>query len=120
MVLLLKQLFISSCVAYSIQFKEWSVYKLDSTLQNSSEDQLLTVLLYGSEKFALNSNKEIISYLKASERFVQPFLINKICIYLFLFFLCICSFVILLCHCTGLTVSDYILLEFCVLFRPQF
>ena len=23
-------------------------------------------------------------------------------------------------YCTGLTVSDYILLEFCVLFRPQF
>ena len=51
------------------------MYKLDSTLQNSSEDQLLTVLLYGSEKSALNVNKEIIrltiSYLKASERFVQ-------------------------------------------------
>ena len=49
------------------------VYKLDSTLQNSSEDQLLTVLLYVSEKFALNVNKEMIrltiSYLKAS---VQP------------------------------------------------
>ena len=29
-------------------------------LQNSSEDQLLTVLLYGSEKFALKVNKEII------------------------------------------------------------
>ena len=52
------------------------VYKLDFTLQNSSEDQLLIVLLYGSEKFALNVNKEIIrltiGYLKASERFVQP------------------------------------------------
>ena len=84
MVLLLKQLFISSCVAYSIQFKEWSVYKLDSTLQNSSEDQLLTVLLYGSEKFALNSNKEIISYLKASERFVQPFF-DQQNMYLFIF-----------------------------------
>ena len=52
------------------------VYKLDFTLQNSSEDQLLIVLSYGSEKFALNVNKEIIrltiGYLKASERFVQP------------------------------------------------
>ena len=49
------------------------LYKLDSTLQNSSEDQLLTVPLYVSEKFALNVNKEMIrltiSYLKAS---VQP------------------------------------------------
>ena len=32
-----------------------SVYKLDSTLQNSSEGQLLTVLLYGSEKYAVTS-----------------------------------------------------------------
>ena len=47
-----------------------------STLQNSSEDHLLTVLLYGSEKYALNVDKEIIrltiNFLKASERFVQP------------------------------------------------
>ena len=66
------------CRVYSIQRVELlnGVYKLDSTLQNSSEDQLLTVLLYGSEKYALNVNKEIlrltINYLKASERFVQP------------------------------------------------
>ena len=65
------------CRVYLIQRVELlnGVYKLDSTLQNSSEDQLLTVLLYGSEKYALNVNKEIlrltISYLKASERFVQ-------------------------------------------------
>ena len=51
------------------------VHKFDSTLQNSSEDQLLTVPLHGSDKYASNVNKEIlrltISYLKASERFVQ-------------------------------------------------
>ena len=35
------------------------VYKLDSTLQNSSKDQLLTALLYGSEKYALKVKKEI-------------------------------------------------------------
>ena len=29
-------------------------------------------------------------------------------------------FSFLMPDCTGLTVSDYILLEFCVLFRPQF
>ena len=33
------------------------VHKFDSTLQNSSEDQLLTVLLYGSEKYASNIKK---------------------------------------------------------------
>ena len=40
---------------YSVQRVELlnGVYKLGSTLENSSEDQLLTVLLYGSEKFAL-------------------------------------------------------------------
>ena len=46
------------------------IYILDSTLQNSSEDQLLTILLYVSEKFALDVNKDIIrltmSYLEAS------------------------------------------------------
>ena len=51
------------------------VHKFDSTLQNSSEIQLLTALLYGSEKYASNVNKEIlrltISYLKASQRFFQ-------------------------------------------------
>ena len=51
------------------------VHKFDSTIQNSSEDQLKTVLLYGSEKYDSNVNKEnlrlTISYLKASERFVQ-------------------------------------------------
>ena len=50
------------------------VHKFDSTLQNSSEDQLLTVLLYGSEKCTSNVNKEILRltnrHLKASERFV--------------------------------------------------
>ena len=52
------------------------VYEWDSTLQSSSEDQLLIVLLYGSEKSALNVNKQIIglivNFLKASERFAQP------------------------------------------------
>ena len=50
------------------------VHKFDSTLQNSSEDQLLRVLLNGSKKYGSNVNKEIlrltISYLKPSEHFV--------------------------------------------------
>ena len=54
------------------------VYEWDSTLQSSSEDQLLTVLLYGSENIALNVNKQIIgliiNFLKALERFGQPLL----------------------------------------------
>ena len=64
------------------------VYILNSILQNSSEDQLLTVLLYGSKKYALNVNKEIlrliITYLKASERFAQP-LFDQQHMYLFIF-----------------------------------
>ena len=61
------------CQLYSVQRVELlrGGYKLDSNFQNSSEDQLLTVLLYGSDKYALNVNKEIlrptISHLKASE-----------------------------------------------------
>ena len=48
------------CRLYSVQRVELlnGVYKLDFTPQNSSEDQLLTILLYGSEKFALNVNKK--------------------------------------------------------------
>ena len=95
------------CRPYSVQRADLigGVYKLDTTLQNSSEDQLLTVLLYGSEKFAIKVNKEIIrltiSYLKSSERFVQPLCsTNNIYIYLFIYF----SF--LMSDYTGLTVSD--------------
>ena len=64
------------CRLYSVKRMEFpdGVYKLDPPLQNSSENQLLTVLLYYSEKYALNINKEIIrvtiSYIKASERFI--------------------------------------------------
>ena len=46
------------------------VHKFNSTFQNSWEDQLLTVPLHGSEKYASDVNSEIlsltISYLKAS------------------------------------------------------
>ena len=62
------------CRHYSVQRMELldGIYKLDSTLQNFSEDQLLTVLLCGSKRFVLNVNKEIlrlaISYLKASHQ----------------------------------------------------
>ena len=48
------------CGLYPVQRVELlnGVYKLDLTPQNSSEDQLLTILLYGSENFALNVNKK--------------------------------------------------------------
>ena len=94
------------CRLYSVQRAELldGVYKLDSTLQNSSRDQLLTVLLYGSEKYALNVNKEIlrltINYLKASERFVQPLFWPTTFAFIFFYFL--------MSDCTGLIVSDYI------------
>ena len=70
------------CRYFSFQRMELldGIYKLDSTLQNFSEDQLLTVLLYDSKKIVLNVNKEIvrltISYLKASQQ-----------LYLFIFLL---------------------------------
>ena len=75
-VLLLKQLLITSCIADFTQFNEQSslmAYINEILLFRTL--QLLTGLLYGSDKFALNINKEIIrltiSYLKASERFAQ-------------------------------------------------
>ena len=82
------------CWLYSVQRAELldGICKLDSTLQNSSEGQLLTVFLYGSEKFALNINKKIIrltiSYLKASERFVQPLSWPTTHLYLFIYLFC--------------------------------
>ena len=95
------------------------VHKFDSTLQNSSEEQLLTVLLYGSEKYASNVNKEIIrltfSYLKASERLVQILFWPTTFVFIYVF-----NFSFLMSYCTGLTVNDYILLELCLLFSPQF
>ena len=63
---------------YSLQQVEVlnTVYKLDSALQNSSENQLLMVLLHFTEKFALSVNKETIrltiNFLKASECFDEP------------------------------------------------
>ena len=54
------------CRHYSVQRAELlnGVYKLDSTLHNSSEDQLLTVFLYGSKKFALNVSKASVSFVQ--------------------------------------------------------
>ena len=87
--LLLKQLFITSCIDHFIQRVELldGIYKLDSTLQNCSEDRLPIFLLYGSEKYALNVNKEIIrltiSYLKA---FFWPTKFAFIYLFSFFFF----------------------------------
>ena len=64
------------CQRYSVQRLELldGVYKLDSALQNPAENQPLSILLCGSEKFALNVNKEILNpTIKASERFVESF-----------------------------------------------
>ena len=50
-----------------------NVYKLDQTLRKYDDDHLIYIVLYGSEKFNFNLNKEIIrltvSYLKDTERF---------------------------------------------------
>ena len=113
------------CQLYSVKKAKLldGIYKLDSTLQNSSEDQLLTFLLYGSEKFALNVNKEIIrltiSYFRASEHFVQRLFwpTTFVFFYIYMYIYIYIFFLFLMSDCTGL---DYILLEFCLLFRPQF
>ena len=50
-----------------------NVYNLDQTLRNYDDDHLIQILLYDSEKFNFNLNKEIIKlticYLKDTERF---------------------------------------------------
>ena len=81
------------CQLYSVQREELfnSIYKSDSTLQNSSENQLLRVHLYDSERFTLNVNKEIIrltiSYLKDS---LNPFLTKSVSIFYFSHLLLYC------------------------------
>ena len=82
---------------YSVQRVELlrGVYKLDSTLQNSSENHLITNLLSSSEISSIkNLNKEIvfltINVVKTSEHFFEPLFLplTSICIYdlYFLFF----------------------------------
>ena len=50
-----------------------NVYNLDQTLRNYDDDHLIHILLYGSEKFNFNLNKDIIKlticYLKDTKRF---------------------------------------------------
>ena len=51
---------------------------LNPTLKNLSHEELLNILLYGSENFSFNTNKIIIKstikFLKTSERFIDsPF-----------------------------------------------
>ena len=61
-----------------------NVYNLHQTLRNYDDDHLIHILLYGSEKFNFNSNKEIIKlticYLKDTERFDES-LFFCICYY---------------------------------------
>ena len=43
-----------------------NVYSLDQTLRNYDDGHLIHILLYGSEKFQYNLNKEIIKLLSAT------------------------------------------------------
>ena len=49
------------------------IYTINQSLKNFSEDQLVNVLLFGSENFTLDANANIlrrtIEFLKATERF---------------------------------------------------
>ena len=49
------------------------IYTINQSLKNFSEDQLVNVLLFGSENFTLDANANIlrrtIKFLKAIERF---------------------------------------------------
>ena len=49
------------------------IYTINQSLKNFSEDQLVNVLLFGSENFTLDANANIlrrtIAFLKATERF---------------------------------------------------
>ena len=78
-----QQHFITSCGLISSPTKErlellHNVYILNPSLKNYSNEKLLNILLYGSEGFNCNMNKEI---LKATMKFLKiskPFL-NIVC-----------------------------------------
>ena len=57
-----------------------NIYNLDQTLRNYNDDHLTHTLLYGTEKFNVNLNKEIIKltvrYLRNTERFNESQLIS--------------------------------------------
>ena len=50
-----------------------NIYTIKKSLKNFSEEQLVNVLLFGSENFTLDTNtnilKRTIEFLKATERF---------------------------------------------------
>ena len=74
-----------------------NVYKLDQTLRDYDNDHLIHILLYRSEKFNFNLNKEIIKpticYLKDTERFNESLIWNIYCFcFRFCFVFSICCY----------------------------
>ena len=53
-----------------------SLYEIDLPIEKMKEDYLVTLLLYGSQKYDDNANKTIIldciAYLKSANRFDRP------------------------------------------------
>ena len=52
------------------------VYRIDASIKNLNEESLIDVLLYGSDRFNDNENKQIlldtICYIQATKRFERP------------------------------------------------
>ena len=98
---------------YSVQRLELlgNACDLNLSLKSHSDENFLNVLLYGSEEFNCNMNKEIlkaeIKFLKSSERFNDPpFIILKIFLVLTVLTFRICfSFVLILDIYAELTLS---------------
>ena len=98
---------------YSVQRLEllFNACDLNLSLKSHSDENFLNVLLYGSEEFNCNMNKEIlkaeIKFLKSSERFNDPpFIILKIFLVLMVLTFRICfSFVLILDIYAELTLS---------------
>ena len=98
---------------YSVQRLEllFNACDLNLSLKSHSDENFLNVLLYGSEEFNYNMNKEIlkaeIKFLKSSERFNDPpFIILKIFLVLMVLTFRICfSFVLIVDIYAELTLS---------------
>ena len=76
------------------------MYNLDQTLRNYDDDHLIHILLYGSEKFNFNLNKDIIKlticYLKDTQRFDENIIQNMFFFLFDIIFIIVFSFFIII------------------------
>ena len=92
-----------------------NVYNLDQTLRNYHDDHLIHILLYGSEKFQFNLNKEIIKLYERYWTFQWKSHLKYLFylfIYLFIYFFYLLLLLTLLFYCITTSFLTYIYSNF--------